>query len=192
MGRGSAAAATCANNVIVSPSSANSIRKSPDERVRATSEPKRPNELIGSYMRIYVRTNANGNKRGDTQLKKEKIDETGIDIMAGTFYLSRCRSCHWVEPHLYYIDALWDIAVYIQHSDTIIVPAVVYTPSPPPERLYLHTHMWVCVCVDITAWVFQLKRNKCTTGRGTAARTRSAVPHVVGAATHNSCLRLYC
>jgi hypothetical protein len=94
MGRGSAAAATCANNVIVSPSSANSIRKSPDERVRATSEPKRPNELIGSYMRIYVRTNANGNKRGDTRPKKEKIDETGIDIMTGTFSLSRCRSCH--------------------------------------------------------------------------------------------------
>lgn len=73
MGRGSAAAATCANNVIVSPSSANSIRKSPDERVRATSEPKRPNELIGSsYIRIYVRTNANGNIRKRHTAKKRK------------------------------------------------------------------------------------------------------------------------
>lgn len=67
MGRGSAAAATCANNVIVSPSSANSIRKSPDERVRATSEPKRPNELIGSSC-----TNANGNKRKRHTAKKRK------------------------------------------------------------------------------------------------------------------------
>jgi hypothetical protein len=30
----------------------------------------------------------------ETEKKKEKIDETGIDIMAGTFSLSRCRSCH--------------------------------------------------------------------------------------------------
>jgi hypothetical protein len=75
MGRGSAAAATCANNVIVSPSSANSIRKSPDERVRATSEPKRPNELIGSsYIRIYVRTNANGNKRRERDRKEKRKD----------------------------------------------------------------------------------------------------------------------
>lgn len=33
----------------------------------------------------------------------------------------------------------------IQHSDTIIVPAVVYTPIPP-ERLYIYTHTCECVC----------------------------------------------
>lgn len=36
---------------------------------------------------------------------------------------------------------------YIQHSDTIIVPAV-YVPSAPLPRdyIYTHTHVSVCVC----------------------------------------------